>query len=214
MGQYYHVLYAKKGQSKITNYNLQYFTNAKAKTPPPINGLKLMEHADIDNDFCKSITKKLLCTPTRICWCGDYADGEQLYSEFSSAKVKPTFADREATPKTIRRDGMELSESRYIIDLDRREYVNIEDYLEQSEYKQKCLTISQFGAAEVKYNTRILYPIALLTAKGNGRGGGDYHGTCMEYIGRWAWDAIEIVNALPKGEWTKLNVHFIPNAEE
>ena len=37
----------------------------------------------------------------------------------------------------------------------------------------------------------IIHPLPLLTAIGNGKGGGDYRGTCLDLVGHWACDKIE-----------------------
>ena len=44
----------------------------------------------------------------------------------------------------------------------------------------------------------VAHPIPLLTAIGNGKGGGDYHGSCMDKIGYWACDEIEANYEVPK----------------
>jgi hypothetical protein len=42
-----------------------------------------------------------------------------------------------------------------------------------------------------------LHPLALLTAEGNGRGGGDYNGANMDLVGTWARDVISMENEAP-----------------
>jgi hypothetical protein len=42
-----------------------------------------------------------------------------------------------------------------------------------------------------------LHPLALLTAEGNGRGGGDYNGPNMDLVGTWARDVISMENEAP-----------------
>jgi hypothetical protein len=42
-----------------------------------------------------------------------------------------------------------------------------------------------------------LHPLSLLTAEGNGRGGGDYHGPNMDMVGTWARDVISMENEAP-----------------
>jgi hypothetical protein len=42
-----------------------------------------------------------------------------------------------------------------------------------------------------------LHPLALLTAEGNGHGGGDYDGSNMEMVGTWARDVISMENEAP-----------------
>jgi hypothetical protein len=38
------------------------------------------------------------------------------------------------------------------------------------------------------------HPLSLLTAEGNGRGGGDYHGSNIDMVGSWARDVISMEN--------------------
>jgi hypothetical protein len=42
-----------------------------------------------------------------------------------------------------------------------------------------------------------LHPLPLLTAEGNGRGGGDYDGPNMDMVGTWARDVISMENEAP-----------------
>ena len=42
-----------------------------------------------------------------------------------------------------------------------------------------------------------LHPLPLLTAEGNGRGGGDYDGPNMDMVGTWARDVISMENKAP-----------------
>jgi len=52
----------------------------------------------------------------------------------------------------------------------------------------------------------IIHPLPLLTAEGNGRGGGDYDGPNMDMIGAWARDVISMENEAP--EYTLIECVF------
>lgn len=54
--------------------------------------------------------------------------------------------------------------------------------------------------------TGILHPLPLLTAEGNGRGGGDYHGPNTDMIGTWARDVISMENEVP--DYTRIDCVF------
>ncbi len=59
---------------------------------------------------------------------------------------------------------------------------------------------------EMRSNDRwIVNPLPLLTACGNGRGGGDYRNQYPDYdkIGIWAGDVLSIEFAVPKDQWYK-----------
>jgi hypothetical protein len=43
------------------------------------------------------------------------------------------------------------------------------------------------------------HPLPLLTADGNGRGGGDYRGDDLELVGQWARDIISLELEAPLG---------------
>ena len=45
--------------------------------------------------------------------------------------------------------------------------------------------------------TMCYHPLALLTATGNGRGGGDYYGKNKESIGVWKFDEISVSDIEP-----------------
>lgn len=49
----------------------------------------------------------------------------------------------------------------------------------------------------VKANHKI-HPLSILTAEGNGRGGGDYQGRDEELSGTWARDVISVENTIPQ----------------
>ena len=53
----------------------------------------------------------------------------------------------------------------------------------------------------------IIHPLPILCSDGNGRGGGDYNGTNMDFVGRWAYDKIYTDNNVPNG-YKKLNISF------
>jgi hypothetical protein len=51
-----------------------------------------------------------------------------------------------------------------------------------------------------------LHPLPILTAEGNGRGGGDYHGPNMDMVGTWARDVISMENEAP--DYTLVECEF------
>jgi hypothetical protein len=59
--------------------------------------------------------------------------------------------------------------------------------------KQKCSSI---------------HPLPLLTAEGNGNGGGDYYGENKNMVGIWARDIISISDTVPEG-FTELKCVFM-----
>jgi len=59
----------------------------------------------------------------------------------------------------------------------------------------------------VKKNASMyLHPLSLLTAEGNGSGGGDYYGPNTETVGTWARDVISMENEAP--DYTLIECEF------
>lgn len=59
----------------------------------------------------------------------------------------------------------------------------------------------------------ILSPLAMLTAIGNGKGGGDFYSDDSEMvdnIGVWAWHELEIIDYKPT--WREVEFKFIERA--
>jgi hypothetical protein len=150
------------------------------------NGAKLMEHSYLTNNFVEAVEFLLLddgedksrWAGQRIVWAGDYADpeakeGETLY-ESSQDKDKLGMLIEAIPPNYY-----------YLVNWDRQEFVD----------KTKCKPINgNWNVNEMK-----VHPLPLLTAEGNGRGGGDYHGNSMELIGTWARDRISVMKEPPIG---------------
>ena len=138
------------------------------------NGLKLMEHSYIGNNFINTVESLLASNgewyKNRIVWAGDYADEEgdgtdNLYTQVDENSIKP--------------EDMKKKESgKYIVNHTKKEYVD-KDYL----------PIHPEGWQ--------VHPLPWLTCEGNGRGGGDYTRN-NRYIGSWARNQISIEKQKPE----------------
>ena len=143
------------------------------------NGLKLMEHSWIDNDFV-AIVENLIKKGgdwygNRIVWAGDYAENEpkrkhNLYHIVGENKI---------TPNTKRNPKL-----RYLKNLDTKEFVNL----------------SKVPVSEVYNDFKFrIHPLPLLTCEGNGQGGGDYFRQDKNnLIGKWARNRVTIQSHKPK----------------
>jgi len=138
-----------------------------------LSGQKLMEHSYIDNPYVKSVES--LLTPegmfykTRLVWAGDYADIEAI-QEVTLHELAD--ADENAQKELLTRT-LVSAEYRYILNHTKQLYVD----------KNKC--------------KNMIHPLPLLTAEGNGRGGGDYKGANLELVGSWARDVISVERIMP-----------------
>lgn len=105
---------------------------------------------------------------------GDY--GGEI--SMGDTKVKFGSGEKMKEPITIDVEGFESATMYgYLINVSKHEYIDISHYL------------SDCGKDGEKIYD-IIHPLPILTAVGNGQGGGDYEGICMEYVGVWAGDII------------------------
>lgn len=164
------------------------------------NGAKLMEHSYIGNSFVEAVEFLLIddgegnrgrWSGNKIVWAGDYANGESgLFDDnfYNMVKEKDKLKMLiEAIPPNYH----------YLVNWDKKKFVD----------KTKCNIVNGFwNTADMK-----IHPLPLLTADGNGRGGGDYHGNehSMDYVGTWARDRISLMKDIPE-DFTEI----IPNFDE
>jgi hypothetical protein len=163
MGQYFSpiVLNDKKTQPKAWVYSHNFGS-----------GLKLMEHSWMKNPFVGAFESLILKNPENIVWGGDYADNVK--------GCKTNLYDRcKESTEVIPTKITTLKESRYIINHDKKEFVD----------KTKVPTDADGWR---------IHPLPLLTCNSNGRGGGDFRGE-SELVGKWAYDKISVDSKKPKG---------------
>jgi len=174
------------------------------------NGLKLMEHSWIGNNFV-GIVEVLLSGAWRndpIVWAGDYADDE---------KVRLT--DEEY--KLLLEEGYTLKSQKDTVNLYALAFDNLKivpfkpvDY-EQTDAMEKEMDVLLSGLIYIVNHDKKLFvdktkvpkgewgrihPLPLLTCEGNGRGGGDYReNEDSPLIGAWARDHLSVDKIPPKG---------------
>jgi hypothetical protein len=165
-------------------------------------GLKLMEHSWIGNKFVGSVMR-LLTKDNRwykkpLVWCGDY------YGEKNTDEVGYYDKTRDDN-KVFTEDSMSEAEQlcSVIVNHTKKEYVLLLD--EKDEDKKKSLLL--LNVIEENEFEWIINPLPLLCALGNGRGGGDYHGTNEDMVGYWANDIISVEKEIPEG-YKQLKINF------
>jgi len=169
MGQYYKPIFlGEKEDGKPETIKAFFYSHDYD------NGLKLMEHSWMRNDFVATIESQLSegapFHKSRLVWAGDYADKEEnseknLYHVCEdSLKMKPR------TSKKM---------YRYILNHTKMEFIDKRKIPKSSDGWQ-------------------VHPLPLLTSEGCGMGGGDFHGESNS-IGIWARDSISVQNKKPIG---------------
>ena len=171
MGQYYRIAY-DDGKLHI---------NDRKVAGKDYMLAKLMEHSYFGNSLMDSMSSVIYKKPTRVIWVGDYANEGDEVSDATSGNV--TYDD-------VWSYGSDLNEvlkpvefdyrGKYLVNHTKGVYISFDKYLDGE-------------------NDQEIHPLSILTSIGNGRGGGDYEGSNMDYVGTWAWDEIEIVDDAPGG---------------
>jgi hypothetical protein len=147
-------------------------------------GLKLMEHSYFGDLFILSVESLIrpggLWYMKQLVWSGDYADPEpEKGKNFWQMKLK------QLNPliNPLRKH------CRYVLNHDKKLYVDIR----------------KLEKEEISYPIYPIHPLPLLCAEGNGRGGGDFHGSDPNNIvGSWARNRISVQTIRPTNEFKEL----------
>jgi hypothetical protein len=145
-------------------------------------GLKLMEHSWVGNDFVGSVMNLMLkggaWFKKRIVWAGDYyGERENEIDHFSQC------IDANKVLPTIRMDE-KTQKKAILVNHTKNMYVRFDEMPNNDGW--------------------VINPLPLLTALGNGRGGGDYRDDVdSDKVGIWAGDVLSIEMTVPKGQWCK-----------
>lgn len=149
------------------------------------NGLKLLEHSYINNNFVNVIANNLIDNPAQLYWCGDYADEGDFVSPSIFNRIYGYAWMQKRKDRTTLEDineDFDWNKDWYYINLTKRVYIKVP-----------------------KPGDWIYSPISLLTAIGNGRGGGDYWGD-NQMIGAWAGDKVYLSETKPNDKFEDITV--------
>jgi hypothetical protein len=168
------------------------FLDSKTHISPHFysNGAKLTEHSWIKNDMMMLIESYLHKTPERIVWAGDYAELEEIETEFYKHSINIDGRNQGVEPLNLysqcdivfkEKDRLTevLPRLKYIINHTKKEFVNKSKVYNDNGWK--------------------VHPLSILVSEGNGQGGGDYTGNNMDLAGVWARDLISTDSKKPKG---------------
>lgn len=187
MGQYYYpTILIKKGKRF---YSEQFYSHDYG------NGLKLTEHSYCGNNFVETVMAQLFNRPGRLAWLGDYHEkGDFAELNPDSQEFEPifyrhykTFKDKDEKGKHYNKPEEVLErKGRFILNHDKQCYIDMVEY-------------EKIAPNANDWDDFPFHPIPLLTAVGNGRGGGDFSGIGEDDIGIWAGDLLEVQCARPNG---------------
>ena len=182
MGQYYLTIFLAEAGTVPNGEHIRAWMSAHSYG----NGVKLMEHSWMSNKFMGAVEHALspegAFYKSRLVWAGDYADEEE------DGENLQHIADKQQD-KCIQPPERSMEAYRYIVNHTKKQYVD----------KNKM-------RAEPRFGLRV-HPLSLLTAEGNGRGGGDYRGADERLVGAWARDVISVEKEVP-ADYEELEVEF------
>lgn len=146
-------------------------------------GAKLTEHSYLKNDFVNAI--EYLLSPEGSFYKSRIVwAGDYADLEIGYAQNLYHISDNEPQKEYIPKNKIS-SEYKYIVNHTKKQFINKDDY-------------------------KLYHPLPLITADGNGRGGGDYYGINEDKIGMWSRDVISIEKEIPDN-YTKFEYKFIDN---
>jgi hypothetical protein len=169
MGQYYNpCILNKKNKTTVEAFMCSHNYG---------NGLKLMEHSYIGNNFVGAFESLIQEKPQRVVWGGDYAEHcsnrkTNIYDRCKERlEVKPIVPNQETYH----------NEFVFIVNHSKKEFVD----------KREVPEIEGWEGTKI-------HPLPLLTCEGNGLGGGDFHGKDPKnLVGSWARDIISVEKEQP-----------------
>lgn len=192
MGQYYHTVIVPEENEEHKIYEVCNNCDFRYGWV----GLKLMEHSYLNNEWTDAIARFIYRKKCRIAHVGDYADEYPQYELAYCEAVNRTPVD---VSDMYDKDGKLIEfdyHGKYLVNYDKRVYIYFDKYKEKSKVEWDDDTY--------------VCPFTLLTALGNGRGGGDYWEEYpnADLIGSWVWDLISIEDSVP-ADFTEYPVYFV-----
>ena len=168
MGQYYNII-TRTADNRTTVYDLS------IKGDGEYVMAKLLEHSWWKNRTCRALAFSIVNRPTRVCWVGDDAEPEEC-QELGFDYEEVWGENNNAQSIEPAPEEYELEQFPYLVNHDKNQFVDLKKYKAASTVDGWCI-----------------FPISLLTALGNGRGGGDYHKD-DPLVGSWAFDTISLTD--------------------
>ena len=134
------------------------------------SGLKLMEHSWLGNDFVNAAYTLIEDNPSKVAWVGDYSTDVGVDEEVY--RICWGDGDNEVSIKP--NDYFKNGAEGYLVNITKKQYIDLAEYEKLATDKDGwCIN-----------------PLPLLTAIGNGLGGGDYRGGNQHMVGYWYMDRI------------------------
>ena len=172
MGQYYNVVIKNEKEYKgydlslLDSYGKECYTMAK-----------LTEHSWLNNSTMNTFSNLIFRNPSQIAWVGDYANDleqDKRPNNLTTEQVNELHKMAWGKKKLKMLEYHPLNTKfLLLVNWTKKEFIDMYNYTQHNTYSGWCL-----------------HPLSLMTALGNGLGGGDYRGTDQDLIGSWCFDEI------------------------
>lgn len=136
------------------------------------SGLKLMEHSWLGNDFVNAAYTLIDEHPSRVGWIGDYSTDVGVDEDVYRLCWDDAGHHEKVAPNDYFKNDVHEG---FLVNYSKEQIVDIAEY-----------------AKLANDDGWVTNPLPLLTAIGNGLGGGDYHENCRnaDMVGYWYMDVI------------------------
>lgn len=175
MGQYYKALIGR--------------TNGKNIVYDPMthgSWLKLTEHSWWENGFVNALSRSLRGRPARVAWVGDYAEDEPKSQRYNLYGKAYRFEDNTDDGLFADVENVENLSGMYLVNHTKGVFLYCDGYFANSTFRPSWSDCDW-----------CIHPLPILTAVGNGKGGGDYFGINEKDVGSWCWDLISLEDSAP-----------------
>ena len=172
---------------------------------------KLMEQSWWDEHYVLQVASLLWRTRGKLAWVGDYANAGNLnWNE----ELSGVWDEKDSARRDLVYNGFTLDGIKFFFNHTKKEFIDLEEYKnirirkEKDKYLKTVnknpdeISLSEYRKLVENKRMYLENPVSILTAVGNGEGGGDYYSGAInaEKVGIWAWDTLEITDETPY-EW-------------
>ena len=151
--------------------------NTRYNTHSMDNGLKLMEHSYLENDYCMAIEVMLMKEPSPLVWLCDYHETSN-----TTALTWENTSEEDVSASIIKEIEVLKTKHRFIINVDKNLYFSTKELMDLSTNEDNW----------------VIHPLPLLTNSDFvSGGGGDYHDT-LDWRTAWCGNNISVSFEEPK----------------
>ena len=172
------------------------------------NGQKLLEHSYLGNELMNAVFAEIHNNPAKVAWMGDYADnmlGDPYEKKMDPDRFMKMYKRAWNARKFTVIEPLKYEHGGYLVNHTQKIFIDLGKFEDKTGWYEEWKDLR----GKMHKDRFAINPLSLLTACGNGRGGGDYHEEHPGYkdVGTWAFDKIEFSEEKPK-DYTEKEYFF------